>query len=92
VRDCGEDNVAYLSSVYSDVIALADKAGLLVYSLPSGELYETDLALRTPAVERTPGDSAVRARYRRLLALYLSSSVLLERNQIWSWKEWGKRL
>jgi hypothetical protein len=92
VRDCGEDNVAYLSSVYSDVIALADKAGVLVYSLPSGELYETDLALRTPAVERAAGDPAVSARYRRLLALYISSSMLLERNQIWSWKEWGKRL
>jgi len=92
VRDCGEDNVAYLSSVYSDVIALADKAGFLVYALPSGELYETDLALRTPAVVRAAGDSAVSARYRRLLALYVSSNVLLERNQIWSWKEWGKRL
>jgi phosphoglycerol transferase MdoB-like AlkP superfamily enzyme len=92
VRECAEDNVAYLSTIYSDVIALADRNGLLAYSLPSGELYEIDLAVRGPAVERLPDDASVRERYRQLLGLYVSVNVLLERNQIWSWKEWGKRL
>jgi len=92
VHDCARDNFAYLSSIYSNLIALADQTGLLVYTLHSGGLYETDLSLRTPPIEWAPTDPAVSARYRRLLGLYVSSNVLLERNLIWSWKEWGRRL
>jgi hypothetical protein len=92
MTDCAKDNVAYLSSIYSDLIVLADETGLLVYTIHGGGLFETDLGLRMPAVEWTTQDPAVNVRYRRLLSLYVSSNVLLERNQIWSWKEWGRRL
>jgi phosphoglycerol transferase MdoB-like AlkP superfamily enzyme len=92
IKECAEDNVAYLSTVYSDVIALADRSGLLAYSLPSGELYDIDLALQGAAVQRQPDDPAVTERYRHLLGMYVTVNALLERNQIWSWKDWGKRL
>jgi hypothetical protein len=41
-----------------------------------------------PAVTATD----VAPRSRRLLALYLAANMLLERNQIWSWKELEEEL
>jgi len=92
IRDCLQDNVAFLSSVYDDLIGLADRDGVLLYSLRTETLYQTDLKLKNPPVSRASDDPAVAARYRRLLALYVSANVLLEQNRIWSWKELGAKL
>jgi len=92
IRDCLQDNVAFLSSVYDDLIGLADRDGLLLYSLRNETLYQTDLKLEDPPVSRAIDDPTVAARYRRLLALYVSANVLLEQNRIWSWKALGAKL
>ena len=92
IRDCLQDNIAFLSSVYDDLIGLADRDGLLLYSLRTETLYHADLKLDRQAVSRSTTDPDVADRYHRLLALYVSSNVLLERDQIWSWKELGAEL
>lgn len=91
VTDCLDDNFAYLSSVYDDLIGLADRRGLWLYSLRRETFYQTDFGLEGPAVLRPVTDPDVAPRYRRLLALYVSTNALLEQNRIWSWKEWGGR-
>ena len=40
-----------------------------------------------PAVRRRVRDPDIARQYRRLLALYISSNMLLEQNRIWSWQE-----
>jgi phosphoglycerol transferase MdoB-like AlkP superfamily enzyme len=90
--DCAQDNWAFLSSVYDDLIGLADEHGLLIYSLRNASLYRAGLSVEEEGVRYAVTDPIVTARYRRLLALYVSSNYLLDHNQIWSWKEWGKRL
>ncbi|TLY18708.1 MAG: LTA synthase family protein [Nitrospirae bacterium] len=92
VRDCLRDNFAYLSSVYDDLIGLADQDGLWLYSFRRGLFQQVDLHLKRgtwhPAITATD----VPPRSRRLLALYLAANMLLERNQIWSWKDLGGEL
>ncbi len=87
VRDCLSDNTAYLSSVYDDLIGLADQNGLWLYSFRRGLFHQIDLKLKGQARPLTVTATDVAPRYRRLLALYLTTNVLLERKQIWSWKE-----
>jgi phosphoglycerol transferase MdoB-like AlkP superfamily enzyme len=89
--DCAEDNVAFLSSVYDDLIGLADADGLLLYSLRSRTVRRADLDLNEPAVVLDPENPAVAHRYRRLLALYVASNTILNQNKIWSWKEFGAK-
>jgi phosphoglycerol transferase MdoB-like AlkP superfamily enzyme len=92
ISDCLKDNVAFLSSVYDDLIGLADHDGLLLYSLRTKGLYTTDLDAREPVVRHAVADAAIVLKYRRALALYISSNVLLNQNRIWSWKELGPKL
>jgi hypothetical protein len=81
-----------LSSVYDDVIGLADGDGLLLYSLRSRTVRRSDLDLNEPAVVLDPTNPAIAHRYRRLLALYVASNTVLNQNKIWSWKEFGSKL
>jgi hypothetical protein len=90
--DCVEGNVAYLSSVYDDLIGLADADGLLLYSLRSRTLRRADLDLNEPAVVLDAANPAIAQRYRRLLALYVATNTVLNQNRIWSWKEFGSKL
>jgi phosphoglycerol transferase MdoB-like AlkP superfamily enzyme len=90
--DCLEDNMAFLSSVYDDLIGLADRDGLLLYSLRSHALRRTDLDLKEEAVPVEPANPAVAHRYERMLALYVAANTILNRNKIWSWKEFGQKL
>ena len=90
--DCAQDNWAFLSSVYDDLVGLADQDGLLLYSLRTSFLFEASLNLEGESVRHAVTDPSVAARFRRLLALYVSSNHVLAHNQIWSWKEKGKRL
>jgi len=92
LSDCLQDNVAFLSSVYDDLIGLADQDGLLLYSLRSHALRRTDLDLREAAVPVATTNPAVVNRYRRMLALYVASNTILNQNKIWSWKEFGQKL
>lgn len=92
VVDCLQDNVAFLSSVYDDLIGLADRDGLLLYSLPSRTLRRADLDLREAAVPVAATNQAIVHRYRRMLALYVASNTILNQNKIWSWKEFGQKL
>lgn len=92
VRDCEQDSFAYLTSVYDDVIGLADRRGVLLYSLRTESLVEIDLELKQPPVMRSMKDPAVASRWRQLQALYVSSNILLDRNLIWSWKDLGAKL
>ncbi len=86
-RDCLDDNFAFLTSVYDDLIGLADRDGLLLYSLRTGKLREADLKAEK-AVDLPSIDDPISApRYRKLLALYVSSNMILSRNAIWSWKD-----
>jgi hypothetical protein len=90
--DCLEDNQAFLSSVYDDLIGLADREGLSLYSLRTEMFYQTDLAAQGPTVRTRATDPAIVSRYRRMMALHISSNILLDRNMIWSWKELGDKL
>jgi hypothetical protein len=87
-----QDNVAFLSSVYDDLIGLADGDGLLLYSLRSQTVRRSDLDLNEPAVVLDAANPAIAHRYRRLLALYVASNTVLNQNKIWSWKEFGSKL
>ena len=90
--DCIEDNAAFLSSVYDDLIGLADQDGLLLYSLRSQTVLRSDLDLNGAGVTLDWENPAIAARYRRLLALYVAGNTVLNQNKIWSWKEFGSKL
>jgi phosphoglycerol transferase MdoB-like AlkP superfamily enzyme len=90
--DCEEDNQAFFSSAYDDLIGLADREGILSYSFRTESLGQGDLSLDGPPVRRLPTDPDVAARYRRLMALYVSSNSLIEQSRVWSWKELGGAL
>jgi len=92
LSDCLQDNVAFLSSVYDDLIGLADRDGILLYSLRSHMLRRADLDLREDAVPVGPMNPAIIRRYRRMLALYVASNTILNQNKIWSWKEFRQKL
>jgi len=89
--DCLEDNVAFLSSVYDDLIGLADRDGLLLYSLRSRTLRRADLDLKEVAVPIGSANPSVADRYRKMLALYVAANTILNQNKIWSWKEFGSK-
>ncbi len=92
VIDCLAENVAFLSSVYDDMIGLADREGILFYSLRTETLISTDLALERYETRRAADDPAIAAKYRRLMGLYESANRLLDQNRIWSWTELGDKL
>jgi phosphoglycerol transferase MdoB-like AlkP superfamily enzyme len=90
--DCLQDNLAYMNSVDDDLIALADRHGISLYLLRTEAFYQTDLKLSGPAVRHKLTDPDVASRYRRMLALHISSNMLLEQNRIWSWQELERTL
>jgi phosphoglycerol transferase MdoB-like AlkP superfamily enzyme len=90
--DCQEDNTAFLSSAYDDAIGLADREGILFYSLRTETTAQAELSLEGPPVRRQPADPDVAVRHRRMLGLYVSANSLIEQGRIWSWKELGGAL
>jgi phosphoglycerol transferase MdoB-like AlkP superfamily enzyme len=92
VSDCMTDNVAFLSSVYDDLIGLADRDGLLLYSLRSETLRKADLDLKGAVVPVESEDPTIALRYRQMMALYVSANMILNQNKIWSWEKLGKKL
>ena len=89
VTDCAEENFAYLSSVYDDLIGLVDHRGVLVYSLRTESWRELDYHLEPSAEADSRNKSEKVARQQNLFALYVGSNSLLDQNRIWSWKEFG---
>ena len=90
VRDCLQDNFAYLISPYGDeVVGLADQKGILLYGLRTKMLTHVDLGLGTTDITSSQTRSRIDDQYRHLQSLYLSSNALLDRNQVWSRKEIG---
>jgi hypothetical protein len=83
VRECLEGNRAYLSSVYDDLVGLAEADGIWAYSFRTGHGELADVDGKGPRT-LAPTDPAVAARHQRLMALYVASNLLLERNRIWS--------
>lgn len=89
VSDCAEDNFAFLSSVYDDLVALVDRHGVLVYSLRTESWRELDYHLQPHALVDSLSESEKAGRQRNLFALYVGANTLLDQNRIWSWKEFG---
>jgi hypothetical protein len=91
-RDCLPDQVAYLTSVYDNLVGLASRDGLLLYSLLTERLQATSLAFELLPDEQDVERSVSASRHQELLALYEVSNVALDSNRIWSWREFGSRL
>lgn len=80
--ECLDDNTAYLTSVYDDLIGLATKDKVWLYSFRKAQLYWTDLAVRSRNVI-SKEDVDTHWEYQRMLTLYVASNILLEQNRIW---------
>jgi hypothetical protein len=92
VRDCLEDNFAYLISPYGDeVIGLVDQKGILLYGLRTKVLSHVDLRMAPIDVTSSQRNEELDLRYRELQSLYMISNLMLDRNLIWSWKERGAK-
>ncbi len=90
MRDCLQENFAYLISPYGDeVVGLADREGILLYGLRTKMLTHVDLRLGVPDLTSSQEGSWMEDRYRKLRSLYVSSNALLNHNQIWSKKDLG---
>ena len=63
-----------------------------MYSITQDRLLVGDLDLRNPPVERPSGDGDVAPRLRSMKALLVTAHSLLEKNRIWSWKQFEKDL
>jgi hypothetical protein len=85
--DCLQDNLAFMNNVDDNLIVMAERDGLSYYSLRTEAFHQIDLKLAGPAVRRRVTDPDIARQYRRLLALYISSNMLLDQNRIWSWRE-----
>jgi phosphoglycerol transferase MdoB-like AlkP superfamily enzyme len=81
--ECLNDNQAYLSSVYDDLIGLSDQSGIWLYSFRRGQRMVTDLDLQLPFTIPAPQEPATKEHVRTMTALYVSSNMLLDRNRIW---------
>ncbi len=90
--ECQGDNLAFFSSAYDDLIGIADREGILSYSLRTEKLGQAGLNLDGPPVRRQPTEPEVAMRYRRLMGLYVSANSLIEQGRVWSWKELGGAL
>lgn len=92
VRDCLPDQLAYLTSVYDNLVGLASRDGILLYSFQTERFQETSLAFELLQEEQKGVQPLTASRYQELLALYEVSNVALDSNRIWSWREFGPRL
>ena len=90
--DCLPDRVVYVSDVYDNLVGVADRQGFWFYAFDSHTVEHTDLELRAASPRRPAADPAVAERVDHILALYVSSTSVIERNRLWSWKEFGPQL
>jgi hypothetical protein len=84
--------VAYLTSVYDNLVGLASRDGILLYSFQTERFQETSLSFESLQEEQEGVRPFTASRYQGLLALYEVSNAALDSNRIWSWREFGPRL
>ena len=87
--DCLSDRPAYLSEVYEEGAGLADRDGFWFYGFARHSLDHIDLSLAGPSRRLAGDDPAAAPRIERILALYVTANALIERNALWSWREFG---
>ena len=92
VRDCLPNQVAYLTSVYDNLVGLASAEGLLLYSFATAHFQEATLNFEPVSDEQTGQRQLSASRDRELMALYEVANVALDSNRLWSWREFGTRL
>lgn len=80
---CLNDNRAYLSSVYDDLIGLADHNGIWLYSFRRGLLTSADLDLHEAADRPTKQDPHAARQVHAMTGLYLASNFAIEHNRVW---------
>ena len=90
VADCRPDTEAVLLTSHSAASARRD--GILTYGVKNGLLREIELGFQRsrsvdPAVEPGAAD-----RVRRLKALIVTSTLLVDQNRVWSWAQLGSAL
>jgi hypothetical protein len=83
-QDCSDMNRAYLSSVYDDLIGLADSSGIWLYSFRRQLMTTVDIDLKTTPVHPVLNSGEAQERAKTMAALYLASNTLLEENRLWS--------
>jgi hypothetical protein len=91
-RDCLRENVAFLKSGRHSVIGLADRYGILLHSVQRGSWLDLDHKFKTIGNISWDQDTELNSRAQNLLALYVSTNVVLEQNRIWSWKDLQEKL
>ncbi len=92
VRDCLRDHVAYLTSVYDNLVGLATQDGIFLYSFRMETLREASLTFELRHELQGAERLLALPRYRELMSLYEVANVTLDSNRIWSWREHGHRL
>jgi hypothetical protein len=90
--DCLPDRVIYVSDVYDNLVGVADPHGFWFYAVDSHTVEHIDLELRVASTRRSAADPAIAGRVEHILALYVSSTIAIESNRLWSWKEFGSGL
>jgi len=92
VRDCLPEQVAYLTSVYDNMVGLASAEGLLVHSFTTDSFQGATLNFEAIPEEQARGGRRSLAREQELLALYEVANLTLDADRLWSWREFGSRL
>lgn len=92
VRDCLDDNRAYVSSVYDNLVGHVSREGVVVYSFRTETLQDVGLDFSLRQEWRGADRLLSLPPYRELMALYEVANVALDSNHIWSWREFGQRL
>ena len=92
VRDCLPDQVAYLTSVYDNLVGLASADGLLLYSLSAETFQEATLDFESMPEDQQSRRRLSAARGSELLAIHEVANIALDSNRLWSWREFGQRL
>lgn len=92
VRDCLSDQVAYLTSVYDNLVGLASQDGLVLYSFSTETFQSATLDFNDFPEGEWGRSRRSDSRERELMALYEVANVALDANRLWSWREFGTRL
>ena len=91
--DCLAENTAFLSSVRHNMIGWVDRTSIMLYSVAQDRLlYEMDLDVLKVFRDRNSNVADYADKLHLLLSYFVSTNVVRERNQVWSWKELGQEL
>ena len=90
VADCRPDNEAVLLTSHSAASARGD--GILAYGVKSGLLREIELGFQRSRSVDAAVEPGAAERVRRLKALIVTSTLLVDQNRVWSWAQLGSAL